>query len=559
MPEAEAPVEGLSIQAQRWLEKYGNPDGLTSAREAWERFASNATTTTVFGGYDSGKSSLLRRLLVDADVPVPDWLTISARHETFSASDIGYRGVVLRDTPGVSPDSSDVRGETNTATALEAIKATDVLLVVVTSQLLTGERELVSTVLDLPWEDGSLWFVISRFDEAGVDPEGDMDGYRRLAESKTRELADELRVTLGRDLATRVFVASPDPYGIAGAEQQPDPAIWDPYRSWDGMQEIVTSLAKLDSSAQALRRAAATRYWLTEVRAQLAGIGAQDAEIHNLERTSEEQRERVNQWSARLRELRASARNDLNSALGVVVDQALTSSVLTEAGLKTRLSDALAQWLERHNSELNLLVQDLELQLERQLERPSWKGLTDLIDDLSVDLQTDAPKQDEEGIDFATYKKHLLELNKDLVKTTTDLKKLFETKAKSSGRVALDTPDVRAESFSKAGRLFKGVDVATTVIPFAIDALHLINKYNDDAAQAEAAVHRRKQIETELEVLKSKVIGEVGGVFEGQCDELAAVLDELAGSVDEVSSSLSARRRFCDEARKDAESLFEPS
>src|SRR4029079_13645903 len=132
-----------------------------------------------------------RRLLVDADILVPDWLTISARHETFEASEITYRDVILKDTPGVSPGSTDARGESNTATAVEAIKTTDVLVVVVTSQLLTGERELVANALDLPWCDGALWFVISRFDEAGVDPEGDRDGYRELAASKRRELAEE--------------------------------------------------------------------------------------------------------------------------------------------------------------------------------------------------------------------------------------------------------------------------------------------------------------------------------------------------------------------------------
>jgi putative ribosome biogenesis GTPase RsgA len=61
---------------------------------------------TFFGAFDCGKSSLLRRLLVDDDIAVPDWLTISARHETFAASDIRYRGAILRDTPGVDPDAA---------------------------------------------------------------------------------------------------------------------------------------------------------------------------------------------------------------------------------------------------------------------------------------------------------------------------------------------------------------------------------------------------------------------------------------------------------------------
>ena len=306
----------LVDRAMSWLGAYGDADDLATARDTWEAFDANPPTATVFGAYDSGKSSLLRRLLVDADIPVPDWLTISARHETFEASEITYRDIVLKDTPGVSPGSTDARGESNTATALEAIKTTDVLVVVVTSQLLTGERELVATALDLPWSEGALWFVISRFDEAGVDPDGDQDGYRQLAESKRRELAEELQRTLGRDLKPRVFVASPDPYGVVGPDQNPDPTLWDPFREWDGIEEIATELASLPPSAVALRVAAAERFWIGKVREQLATLDAQEAEVESVARTTSDLTARVDQLSARLDELRVSAHNDLNTAVG---------------------------------------------------------------------------------------------------------------------------------------------------------------------------------------------------------------------------------------------------
>ena len=45
-----------------------------------------ALQVTVFGVYDAGKSSLIKRLLVELGAPVPDWLTISARPETYAAT-----------------------------------------------------------------------------------------------------------------------------------------------------------------------------------------------------------------------------------------------------------------------------------------------------------------------------------------------------------------------------------------------------------------------------------------------------------------------------------------
>lgn len=551
------PEDGTLVdRAISWLVANGNANDLATARNTWDAFAVNSPTVTVFGAYDSGKSSLLRRLLVDADIPVPEWLTISARHETFEASEIAYREIVLKDTPGVSPGSTDARGERNTATALEAIRATDVLVVVVTSQLFTGERELVASALDLHWHEGALWIVISRFDEAGVDPEGDRDGYRQLAESKRRELAEELKRTLGRDLKPRVFVTAPDAYGVVGPDPNPDSRLWDPYRDWDGIAEIAAELESLPSSAAALRVAAAERFWIGQLRDQLAKLDTQEAEAKSVARTTSDLTARVGQLNSRLDELRKSARNDLNAALGGVVDQALTSSVLTEEGLKTRLTEALELWLERHEAELAALVQDIEHQLEQQVARPSWHGLKRLIEQLSVSLQADPPNRKHDGINLGDYKKPLLELNKDLAKTTTDVKALFETKTKRTTQAATETAESSAETLSRAGKLFKSIDATTKVIPFALDALDLIAQINNDAKEAKAKVERRAQLETQLEAIKSRAVAENYKAFQTECDGVASVLDELKASVHALATSLDAQRESYQTAREDASALL---
>ena len=236
--------------------------------------------------------------------------------------------------------------------------------------------------------------------------------------------------------------------------------------------------------------------------------------------------------------------------MGTVVDQALTSSVLTKDGLKSRLTEALQSWLERQVSELNALVQDMELQLERQLERPSWQVLTTLIEGLSVNVPTDVPQPDSEGDGFRGHKKRLLELNSDLARTTSNLRKLVEAKPKGSTRTSAGAPSSGSaaksvsgnESLPKMGQILKGVDVATTVIPFALDAFDLINEYNRDAAQAEAALQRRVQIEAQLEELKRRSVRETFTAFDVECDAFTAALEGSSASVDAV---ISARRTAC--------------
>ncbi len=135
-------MSNFDIQAaKKWLDEI--PGGsLTDVFDVqWKQFASEPRpVATVFGSYDTGKSSLIRRLLVDTGVEVPEWLTISARHETFEVrGGVVLAGCVIRDTPGLAVGAKDVRGgETNTKLAQEAIGLTDIAIVTVTPQLATG-------------------------------------------------------------------------------------------------------------------------------------------------------------------------------------------------------------------------------------------------------------------------------------------------------------------------------------------------------------------------------------------------------------------------------------
>jgi hypothetical protein len=261
--------EHIDVEAAKtWLDAM--PGGEIGGRLAqrWQRFAAiDAPVVTIYGSYDTGKSSLLRRLLIELGQAVPSWLTISARHETFEVNEIRAAGCVMRDTPGFVSDGSDARAEMNTELASEAIALTDVAIIAVPPQLATAEYPTLRELVQQDWAPGSLWFVISRFDEAGVDPDDDPDGYRALGERKTLEL----RNALGLGDNVPVYVVCQDFAQMAGAERNPDPDVWDESREWDGISELVAAITDLgNSSSSDIRQSAAQRFWGNAVQQALS-------------------------------------------------------------------------------------------------------------------------------------------------------------------------------------------------------------------------------------------------------------------------------------------------
>ena len=76
------------------------PEAVASQRRRWEDLRqSDKLTTVIFGAYDAGKSTLLKRLLVEAGTAVPEWLTVSGRRETFEVLSVQSEGIVFVDTP----------------------------------------------------------------------------------------------------------------------------------------------------------------------------------------------------------------------------------------------------------------------------------------------------------------------------------------------------------------------------------------------------------------------------------------------------------------------------
>ena len=383
-----------AAQARSWLDAIPGAELGEQSEQLWQRFAANdRPVVTVYGAYDTGKSSLLRRLIVDAGAQVPEWLTISARHETFEVNEVEAAGCIMRDTPGFVAGAADARADMNTQLANDAVDLTDVAIITVTPQLATAEYPALQDLLQRQWIRGSLWFVISRFDEAGVDPESDVDGYGELAQRKT----DELRRALALDEIVPVFVVSQDFAQMAGADRNPAAEIWDEFREWDGMAELRAAIAELGSgSRQALRDAAAQRFWRQNISTALDAIRSEAEKYKGHQSFSDEGLRQRESWLSQVDALHRSAEADLKSRINDAVTAALDDQKNPEA-FKESLTKVVDLWYSVQERSIEKLRQNVDATTKVERQRPSWRELEDLVDTIRVesDRQTSQESQSE--------------------------------------------------------------------------------------------------------------------------------------------------------------------
>ncbi|BAL91737.1 hypothetical protein AMIS_65170 [Actinoplanes missouriensis 431] len=367
----------VDIAAVRdWLGRL--PGGSLAERYAgdWDAFAGlDRPVVTLFGSYDTGKSSLLRRLLVDAGQEVPGWLTISARHETFEVNDAEIGGCLVRDTPGFTAGATDLRARNNTRRALAAVGLTDIAVVVMTSQLATAEHHVLKEVFTQGWPAATMWFVISRFDEAGVNPEYDLAEYRELSERKV----GELRAMFALDEQARIFVVAPDPFQTGGPDTDLGPETWDEFRPWDGMDALAEAFATVSLSALPQWRAAAGhRYWIRALDETLAELREQLSEYATQAQVAARGVEKRDAWEGELDALDRAAQAGLEGLVDEVLRRSFEPGAGTDA-VQAEIERALAEWFAKHDVRLQRLLQSIRKSKERERAQPSWAGFASLV------------------------------------------------------------------------------------------------------------------------------------------------------------------------------------
>lgn len=525
----------VDIDAVRnWLGRL--PGGSQAGRYSneWDAFEKlDRPVVTLFGSYDTGKSSLLRRLLVDSGGEVPDWLTISARHETFEVNDVEVGACIVRDTPGLAVGASDIRAQNNSRRAMAAVGLTDIGVAVLTPQLATAERDVLQKLITQEWPAGAMWFVISRFDEAGVDPEYDLAEYRTLSERKIHELHQVFEL----DADTPVFVVSQDPYQTAGSDNGIDRELWDEFRGWDGVDDLMHALEAVDrSSLSAWRQSAGQRYWSTAVAETLDELRSQLADYVARAEVAASGVARRDAWERELDVLDRAAQSSLGGLVDEVFRRSWDRTGSGTSDLQQDVQRALDDWFAKHDVRLQRLAQSIRKTRERERARPSWDGFAALVSTLGRGPEDTQMVTKSDGVAG-----HVDTVGKMLI----NLLKATNGKSGSGGKG-------KSGPVKGAGEAVRYIGVAEAALPLAVYAAQFVDKQMADrarAAQDQDAIDQRQQIIAECTLRAREA-------WQPFVDEVrATIIEETSDQVD-LDESL---RRLVDQlevAVKDGERLL---
>lgn len=381
--------------------------GSTVRRQVLDKWAEHAAREhveiTVLGPYSSGKTSLIRRLLVDAGERVPSWLTVSARPETFELNEVGAGAITFTDAPGFGGGR-----EQHDGLAQEALALSDAFLLVVPPSLLTTDRRFAGEVLS-----GEFFFgqpggdlasataaVIGLADMLGIDPADDPTGMRELADRKRAELLDQLRAEVDLPLdGLSIHCVAADPYEAQSRTAQPVATDFDPYRGWDGIDGLSATLAQLGERKAELRRRAEVRFLSLAAR----GIADHRATLLEEERSSAEELQRR---AAELASIRkrvdasiASAKADLQESLErVFTELGAEVADVSEAArdrVNGRTQDAVERWARRSNPKLEEIFSDASAAIGARLESPAALRTDAFLRLLQVDRPTESSEPDQ--------------------------------------------------------------------------------------------------------------------------------------------------------------------
>jgi len=359
------------------------------ARQRWETHAlRDALVVTFFGPYDSGKSSLIKRLLVDSGQPVPDWLTVSARRETFEVKEARLGRLLLRDTPGVAGGNS-----LHELAAKDAVLVSDLIVVVLPPQLVTSERQYLTAILTgaafgcparAAFLDAGLAVVLSRMDEAGAMPRDDLAGYAALSERKRNELFCMVRAAQGAEEVLAVHALSADPFGLVGNATPRGPEEFDADRAWDGVAAFASFLGGLDGRKEELRQRAEMRFLGAELGALRVSLEGLDAENRIAVDAATNEAAAHGLAQDRLRAALGAARADLDRRIEEEISAATRRGASDADELRTvvssRVHEALERWSRQHDAALDALSREADLELQARRARPAWQTLAGVLE-----------------------------------------------------------------------------------------------------------------------------------------------------------------------------------
>jgi 50S ribosome-binding GTPase len=367
-------------------------DSWTAAQadDFWDHAERAPVRLAIYGALDAGKSTLLKRLLVEDGTPIPGWLTISGRVATVERNEIASGALNYIDTPGIA--SGDTRHE---KAADDALATVDAAIIALTPQLMTTGREHLLSIISgeffnpanpAPLPSGALLLVIAKADMAGPDPALDLDDYQELRERKRAELTRLLAHWLPGTPVPPIHVVIADLHADVNTKRHPRRLDYDKGRDYDGIAALRSALHALVPRQPELSAAARIRYWC------LLGSSATRAVDETLSRLEASAAEAARQHAhlellkTRLAAMDENARTSLQSVvrdeLWHIAEAAPSSGIeeiVNEAD--RRLDSTIGGWLARWSSELSGLARSASQEITLRAERPSAAAYRDFIEE----------------------------------------------------------------------------------------------------------------------------------------------------------------------------------
>ncbi len=577
-------VELMNAAVGNWIERAlsvlgsipGASEAVTQERARWAAFRDLETLeVVVFGAYDAGKSSLLKRLLVDWDARVPEWLTVSGRRETFEAKRVETKHIGLIDTPGLGSGNSEHDDST-----LAAMRLADAYLWVLPPQLVTTGKERFLEVLfgEIGIADSTI-AVIARIDEAGIDPGDNETGFSELCDRKKEELSSiVIEASSSRQLQS-VHCVVADPYQMVGNMRQPDREMYDIGRSWDGVDNLIQALLGLLERRRDLRPLAGIRFvylLLSDGRDELGRL-ADELALSKEGLDNEVDRHAIyeQRLDALQRQVRAELHRRIDDALLSVSRSGDETGADSIRNLEKTLAKVIDEWAEGSFADYRRLAGELELEAQERMTGPSMEGFRRLAEEAEEreakgkEPKIDPVKIGRKAVAFgpalrkAFEKYAAAELGVSLKVAADRLQKLessgetVEAFIKSHGRRAAFRG---AEHAKKASQFVQWANVLDAVGPLVEQlggALLEVAGEVMSAKRADERAHQRLELRGRLRAEAEKLEKTAGVDFDSTCDGLRQWLSERLSAIESGRKGLSEQLDSLKQAATSLEELIE--
>lgn len=232
-------------QVRAWRRKIARAatkwPGVVPARQAADEALRTSPLIALVGDYSAGKSSLIKRLLVDSGVRPPAELLVDAAPATDQPREYRWLDYRLVDTPGFQ---SGRHGHDERA--LKAAADAFLVVVVLNNNGLVGDPVLLDEMLSgserIPSKLARAVFLMNRSDGLITDPGESPREFRRIRMHKSEELRRALASHGSQVDASRIWCIASDPFGLMGNNATSSPQDFDAFRMWDGIEQVVQPL-----------------------------------------------------------------------------------------------------------------------------------------------------------------------------------------------------------------------------------------------------------------------------------------------------------------------------